>query len=289
MYWIVTDSTTDLPLDYINAQDHFKVVSLSCTMDGQSFIPDGTVEGSKAIYEKLRAGKVITTAQINTEGWREAIEPMLADGEDVFVIAFSSGLSGTYAAAVQAVKELHEQYPDRQLTLVDSLCASMGEGLLVDYALQNRKNGMSQAENTAWVEQNRLNIVHWFTVDDLMFLKRGGRVSATSAYLGTIIKIKPILNVDEEGHLIPRDKVQGRKRSIRALYERTEINAINPAEQTVFISHGDCEEEANVLADMLREKLGVKNILTGYIGPVVGSHSGPGTLAVFFFGNRSNV
>ncbi len=223
------------------------------------------------------------------EEWKEQISDLLIKGQDVLVIAFSSGLSGTYAAGVQAVKELKEQYPDRKLAIVDSLSASMGEGLLVHYALQKRQEGLTLEENAKWVEENRLNIVHWFTVDDLMFLKRGGRVSATSAYLGSIIKIKPILNVDEAGHLIPRDKVQGRKRSIRALFERTEANAVDIANQTVFISHGDCEEEAQSLADMLRVKLGVKNILMGYIGPIIGSHSGPGTIAVFFVGNGRKV
>ena len=285
MYWIVTDSTSDLPLSYLEQHEKLKVVNMSYIMDGKSYVPDGTVEGSRAIYAALRDGKVITTAQINCTEWKEHFRQLLDAGEDVLAIVFSSGLSGTCAAAMQAAEELRPKYPDRQIVVVDSLSASMGEGLLVHYVLKNRDNGMSLTDNAAWAEQNRLNMVHWFTVDDLLFLKRGGRVSAASAYLGTMIKIKPILNVDEEGHLIPREKVQGRKRSLRALADKVAEYAVAPAGQTIFISHGDCENEANVLADMLRERLGIKEILTGYIGPIVGSHSGPGTVAVFFVGD----
>lgn len=285
MYWIMTDSTADLPQSYLAAQEKLRVVNMSYIMDGQSHIPDGTDEGSRTIYAALRAGKVITTAQINCEEWRMHFSALLDAGEDVLAIIFSSGLSGTYAAAQQAAEELRPLYPQRQLAVVDSLCASLGEGLLVDYVLRNRAAGMSLAENAAWVEANRLNIVHWFTVDDLMFLRRGGRVSAASAYLGTMIRIKPILHVDSEGHLIPREKVQGRKRSLRTLCDKLLEYAVDPAEQTVFISHGDCEEEARALADMIRERAGVKRIMLGYIGPIVGSHSGPGTMAVFFLGD----
>ena len=285
MYWIVTDSTSDLPLSYLEQHEKLKVVNMSYIMDGKSYVPDGTVEGSRAIYAALRDGKVITTAQINCTEWKEHFRQLLDAGEDVLAIVFSSGLSGTCAAAMQAAEELRPKYPDRQIAVVDSLSASMGEGLLVHYVLKNRDNGMSLTDNAAWAEQNRLNMAHWFTVDDLLFLKRGGRVSAASAYLGTMIKIKPILNVDEEGHLIPREKVQGRKRSLRALADKVAEYAVAPAGQTIFISHGDCEDEANVLADMLRERLGIKEILTGYIGPIVGSHSGPGTVAVFFVGD----
>ena len=285
MYWIVTDSTSDLPLSYLEQHEKLKVVNMSYIMDGKSYVPDGTVEGSRAIYAALRDGKVITTAQINCTEWKEHFRQLLDAGEDVLAIVFSSGLSGTCAAAMQAAEELRPKYPDRQIAVVDSLSASMGEGLLVHYVLKNRDNGMSLTDNAAWAEQNRLNMAHWFTVDDLLFLKRGGRVSAASAYLGTMIKIKPILNVDEEGHLIPREKVQGRKRSLRALADKVAEYAVAPAGQTIFISHGDCEDEANALADMLRERLGIKEILTGYIGPIVGSHSGPGTVAVFFVGD----
>ena len=283
MYWIVTDATADLPLDYVSNQESFHVVNMSFTVDGEDHKPDGTVAYSKKIYEYLRSGKVLTTSQINTESWKQEFRALLDGGNDILCIAFSSGLSGTCLAAKQAAESLQAEYPARRLMVVDSFAASMGEGLLVDYALRNRAAGMSLEDNAAWVEQHCQNIAHWFTVDDLMFLLRGGRVSAASAYLGSMLKIKPVLDVDAEGHLIPREKVQGRKRSVRKLFEHVKAEAVDIANQRVFISHGDCEADANLLAGMLRDELGVKDITIGYIGPIIGSHSGPGTLAVFFY------
>ena len=283
MYWIVTDATADLPLDYVSNQENFHVVNMSFTVDGEDHKPDGTVAYSKRIYEYLRSGKVLTTSQINTESWKQEFRALLDGGNDILCIAFSSGLSGTCLAAKQAAESLQAEYPERRLMVVDSFAASMGEGLLVDYALRNRAAGMSLEDNAAWVEQHCQNIAHWFTVDDLMFLLRGGRVSAASAYLGSMLKIKPVLDVDAEGHLIPREKVQGRKRSVRKLFEHVKAEAVDIANQRVFISHGDCEADANLLAGMLRDELGVKDITIGYIGPIIGSHSGPGTLAVFFY------
>ena len=232
----------------------------------------------------ISAGKNIVTAQVNSESWREAIEEILAGGNDLLVIAFSSGLSGTCQAAFTAAEEAREKYPDRKLEVIDSLCASAGEGLLVDYALRNRDRGMSLEENAAWVRENVQNIIHWFTVDDLMFLMRGGRVGAVSAYIGSLVKIKPILHVNEEGKLIPREKVQGRRKSIRALADKVKKNIVHPEGQLVLISHGDCEAEAQSLADMIKAELPVAEVRLSYIGPIVGAHSGPGTLAVFFMG-----
>lgn len=284
MYWIVTDSTIDMPKRYVDSQEHFRVLNMSYTMDGVSYVPDGTDENSREIYRQLRAGKNIVTAQVNSESWREAFEEILAGGNDLLVIAFSSGLSGTCQAAFTAAEEAREKYPDRKLKVIDSLCASAGEGLLVDYALRNRDKGMSLEENAAWVRENVQNIIHWFTVDDLMFLMRGGRVGAVSAYIGSLVKIKPILHVNEEGKLIPREKVQGRRKSIRALADKVKQNIVNPEGQLVLISHGDCEAEAQSLADMIKAELPVAEVRLSYIGPIVGAHSGPGTLAVFFMG-----
>ena len=284
MYWIVTDSTIDMPKRYVDSQEHFRVLNMSYTMDGVSYVPDGTDENSREIYRQLRAGKNIVTAQVNSESWREAFEEILAGGNDLLVIAFSSGLSGTCQAAFTAAEEAREKYPDRKLEVIDSLCASAGEGLLVDYALRNRDKGMSLEENAAWVRENVQNIIHWFTVDDLMFLMRGGRVGAVSAYIGSLVKIKPILHVNEEGKLIPREKVQGRRKSIRALADKVKQNIVNPEGQLVLISHGDCEAEAQSLADMIKAELPVAEVRLSYIGPIVGAHSGPGTLAVFFMG-----
>ncbi|MGN0761779.1 MAG: DegV family protein [Aristaeellaceae bacterium] len=284
MYWIVTDSTIDMPKNYVDSQEHFRVLNMSYTMDGVSYVPDGTDENSREIYRQLRAGKNIVTAQVNSESWREAFEEILAEGHDLLVIAFSSGLSGTCQAAFTAAEEAREKYPDRKLEVIDSLCASAGEGLLVDYALRNRDRGMSLEENAAWVRENVQNIIHWFTVDDLMFLMRGGRVGAVSAYIGSLVKIKPVMHVNEEGKLIPREKVQGRRKSIRALADKVKQNIVNPEGQLVLISHGDCEAEAQSLADMIKAELPVAEVRLSYIGPIVGAHSGPGTLAVFFMG-----
>ena len=284
MYWIVTDSTIDMPKRYVDSQEHFRVLNMSYTMDGVSYVPDGTDENSREIYRQLRAGKNIVTAQVNSESWREAFEEILAGGNDLLVIAFSSGLSGTCQAVFTAAEEAREKYPDRKLEVIDSLCASAGEGLLVDYALRNRDKGMSLEENAAWVRENVQNIIHWFTVDDLMFLMRGGRVGAVSAYIGSLVKIKPILHVNEEGKLIPREKVQGRRKSIRALADKVKQNIVHPEGQLVLISHGDCEAEAQSLADMIKAELPVAEVRLSYIGPIVGAHSGPGTLAVFFMG-----
>ena len=284
MYWIVTDSTIDMPKSYVDSQESFRVLNMSYTMDGVSYVPDGTDENSREIYRKLRAGKNIVTAQVNSESWREAFEEILAGGNDLLAVVFSSGLSGTCQAAFTAAEELREQYPDRKIEVVDSLCASAGEGLLVDYALRNRDKGMSIEDNAAWVRDNVQNIIHWFTVDDLMFLMRGGRVGAVSAYIGSLVKIKPILHVNEEGKLIPREKVQGRRKSIRALADKVKQNIVDPEGQLVLISHGDCEAEAQSLADMIKAELPVAEVRLSYIGPIVGAHSGPGTLAVFFMG-----
>lgn len=284
MYWIVTDSTIDMPKSWVDAQEGFQMMCMSYIMDGQSYIPSGTDEDSREIYKALRGGKVITTAQVNSEQWKDCFKALLEQGKDILAIVFSSGLSGTCLAAMNAAEELRPRYPDRKLEVIDSLCASAGEGLLVHYALKNRDAGMSLEDNAKWVRDNVQNLIHWFTVDDLLFLKRGGRLSAASAYLGTLIKIKPILHVDKEGHLIPREKVQGRKKSVRALAEKVKEFIVNPEGQTIFISHGDCEEEAEALAEMIRKETGVTDIRMSFIGPIVGAHSGPGTLAVFFLG-----
>ncbi len=286
MYYIVTDTSTDMPLSWIEAQHDFVMMSLSCTRNGESFIPGASDEEKKDVYDQLRNGVVIKTSAINTATWEESFQKLLADGHDVFCIAFSSGLSSTYSSAKDAAKGLSAKYPNRKLIVVDSLCASAGEGLLVYYALKNREQGMSIEENAAWIQSHIQNLVHWFTVDDLMFLYRGGRLSATSAMLGSLIRIKPILHVDEQGHLAMVEKVAGRRRSIRMLANKVKEHIVNPEGQMIFISHGDCEEEANSLADMIKAEIpGIAGIQVSYIGSVIGSHSGPGTLAVFFLGD----
>ena len=281
---IVTDSGSDLTQSMIDKLN-ISMVPLMVNFKGETQ-PDSVDEGIGAFYDGLRAGEVATTSAINPTGWEEKIEPILAAGQDVLVIAFSSGLSTTYQSAVIAAQELKEKYPERNIRVVDSLCASLGQGLLVWYACQKRDQGLSLDELTAWLEENKFHLCHWFTVDDLMYLKRGGRVSAATALVGTMLQIKPVLHVDNEGHLINVAKARGRKASIEALAKKLGELGLPGENSTVFISHGDCIEDAKLLETMLKERYGVKEVIIGYVGAVIGSHSGPGTLALFFLGEH---
>lgn len=286
-YRITTDSTSDLPQSYLD-EHGIACIGLSYQMEGKEYTegPDVGMT-SKEFYDRLRQGAQASTMQVNTYSFTQFVEPLLAAGEDVLHIAFSSGLSGTYASCQAAVAELREKYPDRTLVVIDSLCASMGEGLLVDYAVKNRDKGMGLQENAQWLEDNKLHLCHWFTVDDLMHLHRGGRVSKTSAIFGSLLQFKPVLHVDDEGHLILMSKTRGRKSSLKALVDHMKETALQPVnEQTVFISHGDCQEDAELTAQMIRDELGVQDILIHSIGAVIGSHSGPGTVALFFLGSH---
>ena len=213
------------------------------------------------------------------------MEAELAAGQDVLVITFSSGLSTTYQSAVIAAGELAEKYPQRKLRVVDSLCASLGQGLLVWYACRKRDEGAAVAELADWLESEKGRICQWFTVDDLMYLKRGGRVSAATALVGTMLQIKPVLHVDDEGRLISMSKVRGRKASVEAMAKKFDELGISGENDTVFICHGDCREDAEYLAGLLKQR-GVREVFIGYTGAVIGSHSGPGTLAIFFRGQR---
>ena len=240
----------------------------------------------KDMYNGMRAGETATTSAVNPQGWEEVIEPVLAAGQDALVIAFSSGLSTTYQSAVIAATELADKYPDRKIRVIDTLCASLGQGLLVWYACQKRDAGMPFDELADWCENNKKNLCMWFTVDDLMFLKRGGRVSAATALVGTMLQIKPVLHVDDEGHLINVSKARGRKASIEALAKKVGETGLPGENDTVFISHGDCLEDAKLLEKILQEKYGVKNVFSYYVGAVIGSHAGPGTMALFFMGSK---
>lgn len=283
-FHIITDSGSDLSQALIDSL-HITVVPLMVNFQGQT-LPDNVDAGVQAFYDGLRAGEVATTSAINPTGWETAIEPILAGGQDALVITFSSGLSTTYQSAVIAADELREKYPQRKICVVDSLCASLGQGLLVWYACQMRDAGLSLDELATWVEENKQNLCMWFTVDDLMYLKRGGRVSAATALVGTMLQIKPVLHVDEEGHLINVAKARGRRASIEALAKKVGELGLPGENDTVFISHGDCLDDAQLLASILKEKYGVKTAVIGYVGAVIGSHSGPGTLALFFLGSK---
>lgn len=283
-YQIITDSGCDLPGSMLQELG-VHTVSLTLNFRGGSRA-DSVDEGIRELYDAFRAGETASTSAINPDGWSRAMEPALQAGKDLLVITFSSGLSTTYQSAVIAAQELGETYHDRKIIVLDSLCASLGQGLLVWYAAKKQQEGMSLEDLAKWVEDNRLHLCHWFTVDDLMYLKRGGRVSAATALVGTMLKIKPVLHVDDEGHLISVSKARGRKASIEALCEKACDLGTGYDNSTMFICHGDCLEDAQYLAQLVKERCGVKDVFIGYTGAVIGSHSGPGTLALFFLGEK---
>lgn len=281
---IITDSASDLSPE--RAKEYgVKLIPLTLTVEGSEPIAD-TEADKKKLYAELRAKKSATTSAINYEAALEAIGAEVSAGNDVLYIGFSSGLSSTASTGILVCKELSEQYPDRKVYGVDSLCASLGEGLLVYLAAKKRDSGASIEEVRDYVEDTKLHLCHWFTVDDLFFLKRGGRVSAATAVVGSMLSIKPVMHVDNEGHLINVGKARGRKASLEALVNKMAETAIDPASQTVFICHGDCIEDAEYTANLIRERLGVSDIMIDYTGAVIGSHSGPGTLAIFFLGTH---
>ena len=284
-YAVITDSTADLSPELVRELD-VEIIPLQFVIDDHTYLnyPDGRELSEKAFYQMLRQQKTATTVQVNASRFVEFFEPILQQGRDILYIAFSSGLSGTYHSSLMAREELQEKYPERRIYICDSLAASMGEGLLVYHAVMEKRKGKDISEVYQWVEDHKKNLGHWFRVDDLHHLKRGGRVSSATALVGTMLGIKPVLHVDDEGHLVNVDKVRGRRQSLQAMAEKMRQTCTPPENQMVFISHGDCLEDAQALADMVRERMQVKDIVIHYIGPVIGAHSGPGTVALFFLG-----
>lgn len=284
-YVIVTDSSADLP-DSLVQELGVEVLPLSFTVQGKTYhnYPDDREMDPKVFYKMLRDGEMATTSAVNVAEYTAMLEPLLQAGKDVLVLAFSSGLSTTYQSSVIAVNELSEQYPDRKICTVDTLCASMGQGLMVWLAVQEQRKGKSLEEVRDWVEENKLHLCHWFTVDDLHFLKRGGRISAATAVVGTMLSIKPVLHVDDEGHLISMGKARGRGASLTALVDHMEQTVTDV--DTVFISHGDCLADAEKVAADVKKRFGTKDVVINNIGPVIGAHSGPGTVALFFLGTK---
>lgn len=284
---ILTDSSADLSAEMAQKLN-VEVLPLGFVMDNQTYrnYPDNREMDPHVFYERLRSGDVATTTALNVAEYTEALEPLLQAGKDVLILAFSSGLSTTYNSSRLAVEELSAKYPERKLYTVDTLCASLGQGLLVWYAARERERGHSIEEVRDWIEEHRLNVCHQFTVDDLYFLKRGGRISAATAVVGSMLQIKPVLHVDDEGHLINIGKVRGRQAALKALVERMEETALDSGSLTVFISHGDCLEDARAVADMVKKRFGVEEVYINYVGPVIGAHSGPGTVALFYAGTE---
>lgn len=284
-FTIVTDSSADLPAGLVQELG-VEVIPLAFTIQGKTYrnYPDDREMDPKAFYQMLRSGEVATTSAANAFEFTSAVEPILQAGRDVLILAFSSGLSTTCQSAQLAAQELSEKYPERKVYAVDTLAASLGQGLLVWLAAQEKNEGRDIEEVREWVEENKLRLCHWFTVDDLHFLKRGGRISAATAVVGSMLSIKPVLHVDDEGHLINVGKARGRAASLTALVDKMEETAIDV--DTVFISHGDCLADAEKVKAMVEERFGTQKVVINHIGPVIGAHSGPGTLALFFLGTQ---
>ena len=287
---IVTDSCCNLLEDMI---DDFgiHILPLTFMVDGEDEVYQSYLKGErtdlKQFYTMMREGKVFKTSLPNLAESEALFRELLGSGRDVLYIAFSSGLSGTYQALSLMAAQLQEEFPERKIHVVDSLAASGGQGLLVWYAVQHARAGESIDQVRDWLEERKLHLAHWFTVDDLMFLFRGGRVSKTAAWAGTLLNIKPVLHVDDEGHLIPMEKVRGRKKSLNALIDHMEKSANKPiSDQMVFITHGDCIEDAEYVAAKIKERFGVKEVVINYVDPVIGAHSGPGTMALFFLADK---
>ena len=284
---IMTDSCCDLT-DQMARELELEVVPLSLHMGEhlyQNWL-DGRDIGFEDFYARIRAGEMATTSAVSVGEFEAVMRPILAQGKDILYIGFSSALSTTYQSAVIAADDLRAEFPDARIFVVDSLCASLGQGLLVYLAAKLREQGRSIEEVRDWAEENKLHMCHQFTVDDLHFLKRGGRISATTAVVGSMLQIKPVLHVDNEGHLINIAKARGRQASLKALVDKMEKTVTDPTGQVVFISHGDCREDAQTVEKMVKERLGVKEVYINYVGPVIGAHSGPGTLALFYVGSE---
>lgn len=283
-YVITTDTTADLPESYIK-EHQLGIMSLSYTIDGETYTREHPLD-TKQFYDKMRHGSMPTTSQVNPETAKEIFLPYIKEGLDILHIAFSSSLSGTCNSARIAAQDLMEEYPDRRIVVIDSLCASLGEGLFVHKAVTMKENGVDLDSVAKWLEENKLHIVHNFTVDDLNHLYRGGRVSKTAAFLGTVINIKPILHMDDEGHLIPLSKVRGRKKSLQTLVDSMEkqMGSYRNQNDIVFISHGDALSDAEYVADLIQQRFGIDSLLINYISSTIGAHSGPGTIALFYMG-----
>ncbi len=284
-YIIMTDSSCDLPAQLAEELGVMSI-PLMVLLDGKAYrnYLDEREITCKEFYGALREGKQGTTSAVNVDEFLTAFEEPLKQGKDLIYLGFSSGLSATYHASTIAAMELRMTYPERTLLTVDTLCASMGQGLLVYLAAMKKREGASIEELRDYVEETKMKVSHWVTVDDLNHLKRGGRISAASALLGSTLNIKPIIHVNNSGSLVSVDKVRGRKNALKKLLQEMQKLGTNLEEQTIFLSHSDALEDAKILEDMIRNTCDVKDIIVGYIGPVIGAHTGAGTVALFFLG-----
>ncbi len=287
MFQITTDNTADLPVEYLK-EHHVECISLSYILDGVTYGGEKELDW-KEFYRLMREeGKLPTTSQVNPEEAKAYFEKLIQTEKEILHLAFSSGLSGTYNSMRMAAEEVMEEHPDVKIIVIDSLAASMGEGLFVQKAIKMRDEGKTMEETAEWLQAHALNVVHVFTVDDLFHLYRGGRVSKTSAVIGTLAAIKPKLHVDDEGHLIVIGKPRGRKKSLNALVDYMEEKMGSWLQENkddyVFISHSDCLEDAEYVRDRIKERFGMEHFLINHIGPTIGAHTGTGTVALFFMG-----
>ncbi len=283
-YRIVTDSASDMGTHLTE----WEVPSASLTLkfEGEDRIQRNDEVEPVAFYNRMREGGVAKTSAVNPEEFAKIFEPILALGDDILYIGFSSGLSTTCNSGRIAADKLAEKYPERKITVIDSLSASAGFGMLVYLAVQKKNEGATIDENAAYIKSLIPRLCHWFTVDDLVYLKRGGRISPAVAFVGGVLGIKPVLHMDNEGHLISKFKVRGRRAAITALADKLGELMTDKTQGPVFICHGDCEADALLLSSMIKERYGLDTDITVFTGPVIGAHSGPGTLALFFIGNE---
>jgi DegV family protein with EDD domain len=283
-YQIITDSCSDLPAGY-GGEHGVLIIPMTFMLDGMEYQDDGWRSISvEEFYSRVRKGSMPTTSLVNVQRFLDIFTPLLEEGKDIVYIAFSSALSGTCQNGMIAASDLRERFPERKITVIDSLCASGGLGMLIRYAQTMKEAGASYEDLVAWVEANKLRAIHWFTVDNLNHLRRGGRLSGASALIGSVLSIKPVLHVNNEGRLIPVEKVKGRRHALRSLVDQMEKSVFDSGNQVIYIHHGDAVEDAESVAAMIRERMAVCDIEIHPIGPVIGSHSGPGTLALFYMG-----
>ena len=286
-YVFMTDSDSDLPFSYVDERD-ISMVYMPYIMNGQEYMDDlGRNGGQKDYFDKMRAGAAPTTSLLPMGAYLELFEPILAEGKDILFIAFSSQLSGTQQNALNAREELLEKYPDRKIEIVDTLSISVPQAILVLKAYELYREGRPMEEVAQWVEENKLHAQAWFTVDDLRYLRRGGRISAAAAVAGTLLDLKPVITENREGKLVNSDKMRGRKSALRLLADRAAENIDDPANAMPVIIHADAPEDAQRLEKLLHERIpGLPEVQTWYVGPVIGAHCGPGTIAVCFFGKE---
>jgi DegV family protein with EDD domain len=290
-YEIITDSACNLPKSYAQ-KNNIGIISLKYMLDGEeydSYVEKENDDSLKNFYAKMREKSSTSTSNINAATFEERFTEVLDAGKDILYISFSSGLSSSHSFAEITANQLAEKYPDRKICVVDSLCVTYGLGILIMQVVKMRNDGKSMEEIRDWLEANKKNSVHLFTVDDLVYLKRGGRISPTTAMMGTLLGVKPVMYVTNEGKLEKYDKVRGRAKSLSALVDKLAENIANPKEQTIAIVHGDCEDDANYVKKLIADKIGAKDFVLDYLTPIIGAHSGPGTIAIFFMGKGRTV